>query len=230
MNKVCRYNVMPLFAVTVIPLALALALPSAQAEAIPAQGPISFATYDADGNGSVTETEFNTVRAQRMESRAEAGKPMRGVVNAPAFADFDTDKDGKLTPAELIAGQQAQRQAAPGGGMNPPAFTDVDTNGDGCINAEEFSAGWGNRRAGNGAGNGNMPSFADFDADKDGYISEQELGEGRAKRIVERAGEGRQMKNVAQAAAFADIDTNDDGKIDSQEFVAHQVLDRQQRR
>ena len=57
----------------------------AQAEAIPAQGPIPFATYDTDSDGSVTETEFNAVRAQRIEGRAEAGRPMRGLANAPTL-------------------------------------------------------------------------------------------------------------------------------------------------
>lgn len=241
MNKVYRYKVIPLFALTAIPLALAVALPSVQAEAIPAQGPIPFATYDANGDGSVTETEFNAIRAQRMESRAAAGRPMRGLANAPTFADFDKDANGKLTPAELTAGQQAQRQASPGAGMgrgagmgvgggsgmNPPAFADFDTNGDGCINAEEFSAGWGSRSTGNA--NGNMPTFADFDTDKDGYISEQELNTGRAQRITKRATEGRQMRNVANATPFADIDTNKDGKIDPAEFAAHQAQHRPQR-
>lgn len=111
------------------------------------------------------------------------------------------------------------------GMMAPPAFADFDADGNGCINAEEFTAGWNNRRA----GNANMPAFADFDADQDGFISEQELGEGRAKRIAERAAEGRQMRNVAKAASFADIDANDDDKIDPEEFAAHQLQDRQQR-
>ncbi|MBU0655639.1 MAG: EF-hand domain-containing protein [Gammaproteobacteria bacterium] len=111
------------------------------------------------------------------------------------------------------------------GMMAPPAFADFDADGNGCINAEEFAAGWNNRRA----GNANMPAFADFDTDQDGFISEQELGEGRAKRIAERAAEGRQMRNVAKAASFAEIDANDDDKIDPEEFAAHQLQDRQQR-
>ena len=115
----------------------------------------------------------------------------------------------------------------PSMGMNSPAFADFDANADGCINAAEFAAGWGNRRAGNGVGNSNMPAFADFDADKDGYISETELNTGRAQRISEQAADGRQLKNVANAAPFADIDTSKDGKIDPAEFAAHQASHRQ---
>lgn len=215
----------------------------AQAEDLPARGPIPFTTYDADGNGVVTEAEFNAIRAERMEDRAEAGRPMRGLANASSFADFDKDADGKLTPAELAAGQQAQRQASPGGGMgrgagmgagggagagmNPPAFGNFDTNGDGCINAAEFSAGWGNRSAGGGNGN-MMPAFADFDADKDGFISEAELNTGRSQRIAAQAADGRQLRNVANATSFADMDTSKDGKIDPTEFAAHQAAHRAQ--
>ena len=207
----------------------------AQAEDLPARGSIPFTTYDADGNGA----EFNAIRTERMEDRAEAGKPMRGLANAPSFANFDKDANGKLTPAELAAGQQAQRQASPGGGMgagagrgagmgagmNSPAFGDVDTNGDGCINAAEFSAGWGNRSAGGG---NMMPSFADFDANKDGFLNEAELNAGRAQRITDQAADGRQLKNVANATPFADMDTSKDGKIDKAEFAAHQAAHRSQ--
>lgn len=109
------------------------------------------------------------------------------------------------------------------GMMAPPAFADFDTDGNGCVSEAEFAAGWNNRRA----ANGNVPAFADFDADQDGFISEQELGEGRAKRITERASEGRQMRNVGKAQPFAEIDSNADGKIDPAEFAAHQGQGRQ---
>lgn len=124
-----------------------------------------------------------------------------------------------------LLGACVQAETAPVQGVNQPAFNNVDTNADGCIDATEF-AGWGNRPSGNAAGY-QMPDFADFDADQDGFISEKELGEGRAKRIAERAAQGRQMRNVAHAAPFADIDTSKDGKIDPAEFAAHQRSERQ---
>lgn len=227
-----------LIALMAVPLTLVVALPFVQAEDLPARGPIPFASYDTDANGRISEAEFNAVRTARQAAGGVDNRPRRGLVNAPAFADFDTDKDGKLTPAELAAGQQSQAQDRPGAGagmggsrgagagMAPPDFASVDTNGDGCINAAEFAAGAGNRSAGGGNGN-MMPTFADFDADKDGYINETELNTGRAQRIGEQAVDGRQLKNVANAASFADIDTSKDGKIDPAEFAAHQASYRQ---
>ncbi len=229
------------FPVILMVSALSLAGSWAVAETIPARGAIPFATYDANGDGAVTEAEFNTIQSQRMASRAASGRPMPGAANAPTFAEFDQDADGKLTAAELTAGQQAQRQASPGAGqgagagrgagaggtgMNPPAFSDFDANADGCINAAELAAGWGRRSVGNAGGNP-IPGFADFDTDRDGYLSETELDTGRAQRIAERAAAGLRMRNAANAEPFADIDTSKDGKIDPTEFAAHQLRERQ---
>jgi Ca2+-binding EF-hand superfamily protein len=81
-----------------------------------------------------------------MAAMAEAGKSMKGAASAPAFSDLDTDGDGVLSEAELVAGQKAHRQAmrdmhkgSQGKGMNKPTFGDLDLDGDGCINAEEFA-------------------------------------------------------------------------------------------
>ena len=224
-------------------------LAPAQAEDMPAQGPLPFATYDTDGNGTVSEAEFTTVQEQRQAQRAAQGRPVRGAAGRPDFASFDQNGDGQLTPDELAAGQQAQRQSAPGRGMGagqgmgqgmgagqgmgpgmgagrgmgPPAFADFDANADGCINAQEFASGWANARPGAG---GNMPAFTAFDADQDGYLSEQELNAGRAKRIAERSAEGRPMRNLANITPFADIDTNKDGRVDTGEFASHQAAHR----
>ena len=94
---------------------------SLQAQTMPMRGPIPFATYDQNGDGVITENEFDAVRAERMQQRAEAGMPMRNVANAPDFATFDANHDGKLTPAELQAGQAARMQQRGGGkGMMGP--------------------------------------------------------------------------------------------------------------
>lgn len=64
-------------------------------------------------------------------------------------------------------------------------------------------------------------SFAEFDADADGKINEQEFNEGRARRMAERAQQGGQMRNAANAPTFAQIDGNGDGVITPDEFAAH---------
>ena len=113
--------------------------------------PPPFAAIDKDGDGFVSEAEFNSHRAERHAAMAAAGKPMKGMATAPTFADVDSDGDGKVTEAELTAAQQAHMKAmreahqGMGGGkdahkgMKMPTFEDLDLDGDGCINADEFA-------------------------------------------------------------------------------------------
>ena len=136
-------------------VAMALLPLAAQAGQGMQHKPPPFAEIDKDGDGFVSEAEFDTHRAERHAAMAEAGKPMKGMATAPAFADVDSDGDGKLTEAELTAAQQAHMKAmreahqGMGGGMGGgkdmhkgmkmPTFEDLDLDGDGCINAEEFA-------------------------------------------------------------------------------------------
>ena len=114
----------------------------AKAESQQRHSPPAFSDFDTNGDGFISEEEFNTFRAARMATMAEAGKPMKGAATAPAFSDLDTDGDGKLNEAELVAGQKAHKQAMHeqrGKGMKMPTFGDLDLDGDGCINADEFA-------------------------------------------------------------------------------------------
>jgi Ca2+-binding EF-hand superfamily protein len=137
-----------IFALALLPLA-------AKAECAMQHQPPAFADVDANGDGFVSEDEFNTFRAQRHAAMAEAGKPMKGMATAPAFKDIDSDGDGKLSEAELTAAQQAHMKTlheshsgmagGKGGcpgmakGMKMPTFADLDLDGDGCISPEEFA-------------------------------------------------------------------------------------------
>ncbi|MCI2285336.1 EF-hand domain-containing protein [Colwellia sp. MSW7] len=47
---------------------------------LPVSGPVPFANYDLDGNGSISEQEFTQVRSERMASKAAQGRPMKGPV------------------------------------------------------------------------------------------------------------------------------------------------------
>lgn len=115
--------------------------------------PPSFEKFDVDGDGFVSEEEFNTMRAERMAARAAEGRQMRGAANAPPFSDIDSNGDGKLDAEEFTAGrdrhmkkmkkqyggQGAGKGMHGGHGMKMPTFSDLDLDGDGCINAEEFA-------------------------------------------------------------------------------------------
>jgi Ca2+-binding EF-hand superfamily protein len=140
-----------LFALALLPLAVRAEMPGRHHQ------PPAFSDFDQDGDGFVSESEFNSFREARHEAMAKAGKPMKGMANAPAFSEIDADGDGKLTEAELTAAQQAHHKAMreahagmAGGeamgmhhgmheGMKTPAFEDLDLDGNGCINAEEFA-------------------------------------------------------------------------------------------
>jgi Ca2+-binding EF-hand superfamily protein len=133
-----------LFALALLPLAV-------KAESPAHHQPPAFSEFDQDGDGFVSEAEFNSFRKARHEAMAKAGKPMKGMASAPSFSDVDADGDGRLTESELTTAQQAHhkamREAHAGMGMHEgmhqgmkmPTFEDLDLDGNGCINAEEFA-------------------------------------------------------------------------------------------
>lgn len=138
--------------VVAVVLALALLPLAVEADCGMKHQPPAFSEVDADGDGFVSEEEFNVFRAERHAKMAGEGRPMKGMASAPSFAEVDTDSDGKLSEAELTAAQQAHMQAMHGGaggkgmhhgkhgkGMTMPTFGDLDLDGDGCIDAGEFA-------------------------------------------------------------------------------------------
>ncbi len=187
--------------IAMVVLVSAVTTVHAQSAENPARGPIPFNAIDLDGNGTISAEEFDKVHQQRMSTDFVEERPMRGMANRPDYADFDTDGNGQLTPEELAAGQQIQKLKRQAMGME--------------------------QGQGQGRG-GNMPVFADFDLNADGYLVEDEFYEARNIRISERAKQGFQMKGLANAPSFADIDTDGDNRIDQQEFAAHQAQHRQQ--
>jgi hypothetical protein len=70
----------------------------------------NFGDFDIDGNGRVTEEEFNKSRSQRASERAQEGYPMRNIQNAPAFKDMDSNGNGEITPEEFQSFQATRRQ------------------------------------------------------------------------------------------------------------------------
>lgn len=70
----------------------------------------NFSDFDLDGNGRVTEEEFNKSRSQRASERAQEGYPMRNIQNAPAFKDMDSNGDGEITLEEFQSFQATRRQ------------------------------------------------------------------------------------------------------------------------
>ncbi|MES9992670.1 MAG: EF-hand domain-containing protein [Candidatus Thiodiazotropha sp.] len=161
------------------------------------RGPIPFAIFDLDGNGAISQQEFESVHAQRRTLRNELGYPMGRTT--PPFRSFDSNDDGLLSKKELLAGQH-RNQMMRGGGMRPGKM-----------------------------GGHQMPTFSDFDLNRDGVLEQNEFQEARAKRISERASQGYQLRNLANAPSFATIDSDSNGVITPNEFSAAQAAHRQQR-
>ena len=100
------------FACTALATLLALTgppVPAADTD-VPVRGPVPFNSFDTDGNGQVSQEEFNRAHTERLQQRSRSEKQYRYMGNAPAFGDIDSNADGSLNRAEIQAHQQQQRE------------------------------------------------------------------------------------------------------------------------
>lgn len=70
--------------------------------------------FDLDGNGQITEAEFNQARSERIAQRAEEGRTLKNINQSQTFASLDKNADSVISEQEFIAHQSA---AIPKGGM-----------------------------------------------------------------------------------------------------------------
>ena len=69
----------------------------------------TFADYDLNGDGTITEEEFTKARSERIAKRAQEGRKMKNLANAPSFDDIDVDDNGGIDPDEFAAHQAEQK-------------------------------------------------------------------------------------------------------------------------
>jgi hypothetical protein len=166
------------------------------ATALQAQPPMAppIQMFDKDGNGTVSEQEFNQGRAERMAKMAEAGRPMRHAGKAPQFSDIDANADGEATLEEFIAARRAMMekrraermaqapgmrrpmQAMPRMGMGPG-----HQRPGGCMHKGRKHGKMGGHHGMHGKGKPRY-SFDDIDLDGDGMISREEFAKHHANR------------------------------------------------
>ncbi len=75
----------------------------AQAQMRNRPGPPSFEMIDANGDGAITKSEFETFRRKRMEMMAAQGRPMRNAGRGVSFSALDTNGDGRISRKEFAA-------------------------------------------------------------------------------------------------------------------------------
>jgi len=225
-----------------VAVATILSSATAQAEQAPTRGPMPPGSFDRDGDGVITEQEFNTTRAEHMGAMAAQGMPMRGAANAPAFSDFDTNHDGKLTQEEMFAGRRAQmekrRGMGPGAGMSPGMMGQGRGMGPGMGPRQGMGPppgmgpgmmgqgrGMGPGMMGQGPGMGPPPGMGPGMMGQGRGMGPGMMGQGRG--MGPGAGMGPGMMGQGRGMGpgmgrnrpdFSAYDRNGDGKISEQEF------------
>ena len=69
----------------------------------------AFADCDLNGDGAITEDEFTKARSERIAKRAQEGRQMKNLANAPSFDDIDVEDNGEID-ADEFATHQAEHK------------------------------------------------------------------------------------------------------------------------
>ena len=64
-----------------------------------------FSDFDANGDGKISEQEFNEFHAARMSKMAQEGRKMKHAGKMPGFSDIDTNADDFINEHELTTHQ-----------------------------------------------------------------------------------------------------------------------------
>ncbi|SFV89630.1 hypothetical protein MNB_SV-4-196 [hydrothermal vent metagenome] len=71
----------------------------------------SYADFDLNHDGKVTQKEFYDAQAARMTQRAKEGRPMKNAANAPTFKTIDSNGDGVISESEFNTFRMQRMQA-----------------------------------------------------------------------------------------------------------------------
>jgi len=130
------------YALLALSLAALLHTPAAAQQLSKQEVDKRFAMFDSDNDGRISKAEFELNKVIALFSplgRSASGAPPsqtdrqiairrdKSRLSTQAFNELDTNSDGVLTGAEIIASDEMR-------------FENIDTNGDGYIDKAEFQA------------------------------------------------------------------------------------------
>ncbi|MGO6969595.1 EF-hand domain-containing protein [Rhizobium leguminosarum] len=167
------------------------------------------AQLDSDGDGYVSKAEFVASRPSDVtEDQANT-----------LFDSFDSESTGSLSVDALAEAMSAQQSQRPGGGDLASLLSDLDTDGDGSISKDEFVAGRPSDVTEDQAGT----LFDSFDSEGAGSLSVDALTEAMSAEQSQRS-EGPPPPPPAEddqsQSLLSDLDTNGDGLVTLDEFMA----------
>ncbi|MBY5420115.1 EF-hand domain-containing protein [Rhizobium leguminosarum] len=167
------------------------------------------AQLDSDGDGYVTKAEFVAARPSDVtEDQANT-----------LFGSFDSESTGSLSVDVLAEAMSAQQSQRPGGDDLASLLSDLDTDGDGSISKDEFVAGRPSDVTEDQAGT----LFDSFDSEGAGSLSVDALTEAMSAEQSQRS-EGPPPPPPAEddesQSLLSDLDTNGDGLVTLDEFMA----------
>ncbi|MGO6706669.1 EF-hand domain-containing protein [Rhizobium leguminosarum] len=167
------------------------------------------AQLDSDGDGYVSKAEFVAARPSDVtEDQANT-----------LFDSFDSESTGSLSVDALAEAMSAQQSQRPGGDDLASLLSDLDTDGDGSISKDEFVAGRPSDVTEDQAGT----LFDSFDSEGAGSLSVDALTEAMSAEQSQRS-EGPPPPPPAEddqsQSLLSDLDTNGDGLVTLDEFMA----------
>ncbi|MGO7159467.1 EF-hand domain-containing protein [Rhizobium johnstonii] len=167
------------------------------------------AQLDSDGDGYVSKAEFVAARP------SDATEDQAGTL----FDSFDSESTGSLSVDALAEAMSAQQSQRPGGDDLASLLSDLDTDGDGSISKDEFVAGRPFDVTEDQAGT----LFDSFDSEGLGSLSVDALTEAMSAEQSQRS-EGPPPPPPAEddqsQSLLSDLDTNGDGLVTLDEFMA----------
>ncbi|PDS74807.1 EF-hand domain-containing protein [Rhizobium sp. L43] len=171
------------------------------------------AELDSDGDGYVSKAEFVAARPSDV-TEDQAGT---------LFDSFDSEGAGSLSVDALTEAMSAQ-QSECGEGPSPPAgddelaslLSDLDTDGDGLVSKTEFVAGRPADVTEDQAGT----LFDSFDSEGAGSLSVDALTEAMSSQSSQRPDGPPPADDDQSASLLSDLDSNGDGLVTLEEFMA----------